>query len=64
MKYRVGEGHDGAMAVEARISAIANSVHNLIRGKHEKNKTMDHCITNAKTNAETYDQSNSGKIHN
>ena len=29
MKYRVGEGHDGAMAVEARLSAIANSVHNI-----------------------------------
>jgi len=43
---------------------VASYIHNLIRGKHEENKTMDHCITNAKTNAETYDQSNSGKIHN
>jgi len=64
LNYIAGEGHDGAMVVEARLSAIASYIHNLIRGKHEENKTMDHCIKYAKTNAETYDQSNSGKIHN
>ena len=64
MKYRVGEGHDGAMVVEARLSAIASYIHNLIRGKHEENKTMDNCITKTKTNAQTYNKSNSSKTHN
>ena len=58
MKYRVGEGHDGAMAVEARLSAIANSIHNQIRGIYEKNKKMVNSTTNSKTYAKAYNQCN------